>query len=300
MADESLISIVLPVYNEKDVIERVIEEIQSLDLNAEIIAVDDGSSDGTSMILKRIPEIEIMSHPVNQGNGAAIKTGIRAAHGQIIVLMDGDGQHDPHDIPRLVSRVTIDNYDMAVGARTNTSQTALHRDAANHLYNVIASYLVAHRVEDLTSGFRAIRADVLRRFVALLPNGFSYPTTITIAAFRAGYSVIYEPIKASARVGSSKIRLLKDGLGFLLTLARLGTFYVPLRIFVPLSAFLILTGSIYGGIVLAVQSRFSSTSLLLIVVGVLFFMLGLISEQIAMLRLQISDYFLFREKDTPR
>lgn len=203
--------------------------------------------------------------------------------------MDGDGQHQPADIARLVTG--LERYDMVVGARTRDSETAAHRDLANGLYNLIASYLVGRRIPDLTSGFRGIKTSIAKRFVYLLPNGFSYPTTMTLALFRAGYTVLYEPIIAPARRGQSKIRLFRDGFGFLLTLMRIGTLFVPIRIFLPIAFVLFLVGIGYGIFLLIASHRFTNMPPLLMLSGLLLFMLGLISEQIALLRMSQASYF---------
>lgn len=282
------VSIIIPAYNEAPSLGHVLDEIAALPLDAEVIVVNDGSTDDTTDVARARPGVRVIDHPYNIGNGAAIKAGIWAARGDIIVMMDGDGQHPPADIRRLVAGVG--RFDMVVGARTPASNTAMHRDLANRLYNAIASYIVGRPVKDLTSGFRAVRAPLARRFAYLLPNGFSYPTTITLAFFRAGHSVCYEPIVAPAREGRSKIRLLRDGLGFLLTLLRIGTLFAPLKIFLPVSAALFGVGVGYGAYLLIFLHRFTNMPVLLILTGTLLFMLGLISEQIALLRMAQASY----------
>lgn len=278
------ISIVIPAFNEASIIGCVLDEIAALHLDAEIIVVNDGSTDNTAEVARAHDGVRVIDHPYNMGNGAAVKSGIRAARGRVIVMMDGDGQHRPADIPRLVAGV--ERYDMVVGARTNASQAAQHRILANRLYNTIATYIVGRTVEDLTSGFRAIRAPVAKRFVYLLPNGFSYPTTITISLFRAGHSVRYEPIVAPAREGQSKISLFRDGAGFLLTLLRIGTLFVPLKIFLPVAFLCTATGVVYSLYLLIFKGHFTNNiAVLLILSGIMLFMLGLISEQIALLRM---------------
>jgi glycosyltransferase involved in cell wall biosynthesis len=277
------ISIIIPVFNEAEVIGHVLDELVQLPLDHEIVVVDDGSTDGTSDVVRQWNEVRVIQHAYNLGNGAAVKTGIRAARGSVIVMMDGDGQHKPKDIPRLLECLPI--YDMVVGARSRDSETELHRDVANRFYSSIASYLVGRRVVDLTSGFRALKAPIAKRFVYLLPNGFSYPTTLTLALFRSGHTVRYVPILAKARIGRSKIKLLADGAGFLLTLARIGTLFVPLRIFLPVATSLFGTGVLYGLYLLTFHRRFSNMAVLLILAGIMLFMLGLISEQIALLRM---------------
>jgi len=283
------VSIIIPAFNEAQVIGRVLDEIEALGLDAEIIVVDDGSTDGTGDLLGSRASIRLIQHPYNIGNGAAIKTGIRAARGRVILMMDGDGQHQPADIPRLLEK--LGRYDMVVGARTTASDAAMHRTLANRIYNAFASYIVDQRVEDLTSGFRALKGPIAKSFVYLLPNGFSYPTTLTIALFRAGYGVAYEPIVAPARKGRSKIRLLRDGIGFLLTILRIGTLFVPMKVFLPAAAALILPGGAYIIYRLVEAHRFSGFAGLLVIAGLVLFMMGLISEQIALLRMAQANQF---------
>ena len=289
------ISIVIPAYDEELIIGQVLDEILALKLDAEIVVVCDGATDNTAGVARERRGVRVIEHPYNIGNGAAVKTGIRAARGEVILLMDGDGQHKASDIPRLLEQTA--RYDMVVGARTSESDARVHRTAANTIYNTFASYIVGRHVEDLTSGFRAVRARVAKGFAYLLPNGFSYPTTLTLALFRAGYSVRYEPIVAPARVGQSKIRLFRDGFGFLLTMMRIGTVFAPLRIFLPITLALILPGSAYMAYSLALFRRFSSFAGVLILAGVFLFMLGLIAEQIALLRMSQIGYFYHEDTE---
>jgi glycosyltransferase involved in cell wall biosynthesis len=221
-------------------------------------------------------------HPSAKGNGAAVKTGVRAASGDVIVFMDADGQHDPADIPALLARLD-EGYDMVVGARQAGSQASLGRGLANRFYNRLASYMTGHKVEDLTSGFRAVRAEKFREFLYLLPNGFSYPTTSTMAFFRAGYSVAYEPIHAARRIGKSHIRPLHDGLRFLLIIFKIGTLYSPLKLFAPAAALMFLLGSLWYLHTFIHFGRFTNMSALLYTGSVVVFMMGLISEQITAL-----------------
>jgi glycosyltransferase involved in cell wall biosynthesis len=283
------LSIVIPAYNEGDVIGPVLDEIIALKLDAEILVVSDGSTDNTAEVALSRKGVRVLEHPYNIGNGAAVKSGIRASRGDFILLMDGDGQHPPKDIPRLIA--ALDRYDMVVGARSSASTAAPHRTLANRLYNWFASYIVDHKVEDLTSGFRAVRASLARGYVYMLPNGFSYPTTLTIAMFRSGHSVKYEPIASPARKGqSSKIRLARDGVGFLLTITRIGTLFAPMKVFLPVTLLLAIPGIAYMTYSLGVLHRFSSFSGLLILAGIFLFMMGLISEQIALVRMSQADH----------
>lgn len=281
------VSIVIPAYNEANSISAILTELKTLPEINEIIVVDDNSHDGTTEKVTAFPDVRLIRHPYNMGNGAAVKSGIRAATGDVILLLDGDGQHPPRVIPHLLSH--LEQYDMVVGARNAASEAKWHRTLANRVFNTYASYIVGYPVPDLTSGFRAIRADVARQFLYLLPNGFSYPTTLTICLFRAGYAVKYEPFVSPARVGQSKVRPFRDGPRFLLTLTRLGTLFVPLKVFIPISVLLLTLGSIYTLLTLALESRFSGFGSLIISIGVLVFVLGLISEQIALLRYADTD-----------
>lgn len=278
------ISIVMPAYNEEAVIGKVIDELHDGNY-FEIIVVDDGSTDKTAEVAE-LHGARVVRHPYNIGNGAAVKSGIRAAEGDIIVLMDADGQHPPSNVPRLISQ--IGDYDMVVGARTAASEAQMHRTLANKVFNAYASYMVGYPIPDLTSGFRALKAPLLKKFVYLLPNGYSYPSTITIAMFRSGFRVKYEPIVSPARVGVSKVRPLRDGLRFLLTITRLGTMFVPLKIFLPVSLSFFTVGTGYGAYLLIFKSRFSNMAALLITIGIVIFLIGLIAEQIALLRMAYS------------
>jgi glycosyltransferase involved in cell wall biosynthesis len=282
------ISIVMPAYNEADSIAERLKEVQSMGTFHEIIVVDDGSSDKTAEIVQEHEDIRLVKHPYNIGNGAAVKSGIRAASGDVILLMDADGQHPASEIPKILEY--IEKYDMVVGARTTASDARWHRTFANWIFNSYASYVVGYPIPDLTSGFRAIRADIAHSFVYLLPNSYSYPTTLTISLFRAGYSVKYHPFVAPRRQGgSSGIKPIRDGLRFLLTTTRLAVLFVPLKIFLPLSILFIIVGGGYTIYTLASLHRFSGFGGLVVTLGFLIFLIGLISEQIAMLRFMNSE-----------
>ena len=281
------LSVVIPAYNEEAVIGNVLDQITALDVASEVLVVDDAASKRTAEVAQAHAGVRVISHPYNMGNGAAVKTGIRHATGDHILLMDGDGQHPPAVIPELLAHT--DRYEMVVGARTSASDSHPARDVANQVFNVYASYITGQQVKDLTSGFRVVRTDIARSFLYLLPNGFSYPSTLTITLFRAGYAVKYVPFAAPARVGKSKVRPFKDGLRFLMTVTRLGTLFVPLKIFVPISVLCLVSGGLYTLGKLIFESRFSGFGGLVFTVGLLIFLLGLISEQIALLRYINSD-----------
>jgi glycosyltransferase involved in cell wall biosynthesis len=287
------ISVIIPALNEGLVIGNVVKQIHAvvdkLDKNHEIIVVDDGSTDDTAQQAREAGAV-VIQHPYNIGNGASVKSGIRHARGQILVTIDGDGQHDPNDIPRLVER--IGPYDMVVGSRNRESDTAAHRDIANMVFNSLASYVSERKIEDLTSGFRAVKAHIARQFVYLLPNKFSYPSTITLSVVRAGYSLGYESIKFAGRdkKTKSKIKPLQDGLRFLMIILKIAVFYAPLKIFVPLSLFIFLLGISYGLMrIFVLNAPYGQTSALLMSTAALTFMVGLVSEQIAQLRFDRSE-----------
>lgn len=276
-----MISIVLPAKNEAEAIGLTIRKIKSHHPESEVLVVNDGSTDDTAKIAESAGA-RVISHPYSKGNGAAIKTGARAASGEIIVFLDADGQHDPADIARMLQKME-QGHDMVVGARQKGSQASVGRGLANGFYNRLASWMTGHRVEDLTSGFRAVRAEKFREFIYLLPNGFSYPTTSTMAFFRAGYSVAYIPIHASRRIGKSHIRLLRDGTRFLLIIFKIGTLFSPLKIFAPVSLLMFILASSWYGWTWWNHGRFTNMSALLYSGGVMVFLMGLISEQITAL-----------------
>lgn len=275
------ISIALPAKNESAAVGATVARIRALLPQAEILVINDGSNDDTATVAQNAGA-RVLHHPYSKGNGAAIKTAARAAVGDVIVFMDADGQHDPADIPRLMKKIE-QGYDMVVGARQKGSQASVGRGLANGLYNRLATWMTGHKVEDLTSGFRAARADKFREFLYLLPNGFSYPTTSTMAFFRAGYSVGYEPIHAAKRIGKSHIRLVRDGSRFLLIIFKIGTLFSPLKIFAPVAISMCLAASGWYGWTWYHQGRFTNMSALLYTGGVMVFLMGLISEQITAL-----------------
>ncbi|MCL2524513.1 MAG: glycosyltransferase family 2 protein [Betaproteobacteria bacterium] len=283
----SHVSIVLPAKNEGLAIGATVRCVVETCPGAEIIVVDDGSTDATVREAGRA-SAKVIFHPYSKGNGAAIKSGARAASGEIIVFLDADGQHNPADIPRLLARLDS-GYDMVVGARGKGSQASVGRGLANALYNRMASYMTGHRIDDLTSGFRAVRAARFREFLYLLPNGFSYPTTSTMAFFRAGYSVAYEPIDAAQRVGKSHIRLLRDGVRFFLIIFKIGTLYSPLKLFGPVALFLFLLATGWYVHTFVEFGRFTNMSALFYSASVVVFLIGLVSEQITALMYRDSD-----------
>ena len=287
MSADSLVSIVLPARNEYDNLQRLLPEIFQLiaaegHVAYEVVVVDDGSTDATPTLPAQFPGLRLVTHRTSKGNGGAIKSGARAARGQVVVFMDADGQHNPADIPQLLALLDA-GADMAVGARAGDNHASAGRSLANRFYNRLASVMTSHSILDLTSGFRAVRRDKFLDFLSLLPNGFSYPTTITMAFFRAGYEVVYHPVVVRARGGKSHIRPLRDGFRFVLIIFRIATLYSPLKLFVPLSTVIFLIGLFYYFYTFVTQSRFTNMGMLLFITALVIFLMGLISEQISQL-----------------
>jgi glycosyltransferase involved in cell wall biosynthesis len=281
------ISIVIPARNEAIPLAALLPAVCRLLPAAEVIVVDDGSADETRAVAEA-NGVRVVSHPYPMGNGAAIKSGTRAATGEIIVFMDGDGQHQAEDIPRLLEKLDA-GYDMAVGARVRGSHAGVHRAVANDVFSRFASWMVMQQIDDLTSGFRAVRAKKFRQFLYLLPNGFSYPTTITMSFFRAGYGVAYVPIRALERQGKSHIRPLRDGVRFMLIIIKIGTLYSPQKLFLPISAGFFLTGLGYYAYTYLTSGRFTNMGALLFIASILTFLIGIVSEQISALHYRDLD-----------
>ena len=283
MAEPRQVSVVIPACNEAEAIADVVRELASTATWHEIIVVDDGSEDGTGEAAAKAGA-RVVKHPYNKGNGAAVKSGIRAASGEFILIIDGDGQHKPSDAVALVSR--LGEYDLVVGARSSGTQAGSTRRWGNAMLNRLASYLSDREIPDLTSGFRCARREYLLEFIHLLPNGFSTPTTTTLAFLRAGYNVAFHPVEARQRAGSSKIKLTRDGPKFFLIVLRVITIFSPLRIFVPVAALSFLLGTGYGIYTLITETHVAPTAALLITLGVVILLIGLVSEQISALRFE--------------
>jgi glycosyltransferase involved in cell wall biosynthesis len=283
VAEPTSTSIVIPAFNEEPAIGSLVAALRGGAAWHEIIVVDDGSSDATADRAREAGAV-VVRHPYNKGNGAAVKTGIRRATGEYVLIIDADGQHRAADAARLVSR--LGEYDLVIGARAAGTQATHARMLGNAVLNGLAGYLTGRKVPDLTSGFRGARRAHLREFLHLLPNGFSTPTTTTLAFIKAGYNVHFEPIEAELRVGQSKIRLARDGTKFLLIVLKIVTLFSPLRVFLPISLAAFLVGSGYAAWTIATQSHVTNSSVLLIMLAVIVFLVGLVSEQIAALRFE--------------
>ena len=281
---DAKVSIIIPAYNEEKTIAEIILKIRTLYPEFEVIVINDGSRDETVSVAKKAGAI-VYNHPYNIGNGAAIKSGIRVASGDVMVFMDGDGQHDPEDISKMLGY--IPDFDMVVGARSISDQASIGRALGNKVYNWLASYVTKFSIKDLTSGFRAIKSKSARSFLHLLPNTYSYPATLTLSVLRSGLSVKYIPIKIRKRkAGNSNVKIIQDGVRFFMIITRICTLFSPMRIFLPVSFVMFLLGMTNYIFTLTTQGRFTNMSALLFVTSILIFMMSLISEQICQMRFE--------------
>ena len=278
---EHALSIIIPAKNEASAIGDVVTRARSEFPEAELIVVNDGSSDDTANVAEQAGAT-VITHAESLGNGAAVKAGARIANGEVLAMLDADGQHDPSDLKRLLAKLE-EGYDMAIGARNAGSHANVGRLFANGAYNAIATFLTGRDIPDLTSGMRVARASMFKEFLYLVPNGFSYPTTITMAFLRSGYLVCFEPIKAARRTGKSHIRPLRDGVRFFAIIFKVATLYSPLKIFLPVSGVFFATGMSWYAYTYFTAGRFTNMSMLLFSASVIIFLIGLISEQITAL-----------------
>ena len=290
-----MLSIIIPAKNEAENLEGFLPNLTNQYPDAEIIVVNDGSTDNTLEICEK-NNVKAITHPYSKGNGAAIKTGAKAASGETLVFMDADGQHKPAEISKLLEKYRS-GYHMVVGARESTSQASIGRWLANTFYNFLSSWMTGHTIKDQTSGFRVVNANKFKKFIFLLPNGFSYPTTITMSFFRAGFSVGYVSVDVGSRKGESHINLLKDGVRFFLIIFKVGTLYSPLKLFLPISLSFFILGCIYYLYTYLTLHQFTNMSALLFVTSVIVFLIGLVSEQITTLVFQQASEFESRDID---
>lgn len=294
---ETKVSVVIPAFNESQTLAELIQTLQQQYPDFEILVIDDGSNDNTAVVAADAGA-SVVSHPYNIGNGAAVKSGIRAAKGDILVFMDGDGQHDPEDIQKLLDNLPA--FDMVVGARTKGCHASFGRALGNRIYNWLGTYVTKFPIKDLTSGLRAIKADVARSFLHMLPNTYSYPTTITLGVLRSGWSVKYIPIKTCKReTGSSNISIFRDGVRFFMIIIRICTLYSPMRIFLPVSFLMFLLGMLRYAYTFFTEGRFTNLSALMLVSSVIIFMMSLISEQICQMRFERRERKVSVKRNTP-
>jgi glycosyltransferase involved in cell wall biosynthesis len=295
--DPYSLTVVIPAYNEGDAVYKVINKVRELRPRAEILVVDDGSKDNTAEVA-RSAGARVVVHPYNKGNGAAVKTGLRNATGDVVLLLDADGQHPPEDIERVLE--PIGEYDLVVGARTRDSESARIRDFGNFIFNRLATYLSGREIPDLTSGFRAMKREMIMEFIHLLPNLYSYPTTSTLAFIKAGYNVRFVPIRARKGTGRSNTKIVRDGVRAIVIILRMITLFAPMKIFLPFSIFLFVAGMLYGLVNILIWgiNRIPNGSVLLILSSLFIFLFGLISEQIAAMRFESSQRNWSRDRGT--
>ena len=288
------VSIIIPAYNEEATIKDIIEKIRKVDSDLEIIVVNDGSTDQTGEIARESGAL-VYSHPYNMGNGASIKSGIRIASGEILVFIDGDGQHEPEEIIKMLQY--FPEFDMVVGARSKKSQVSLFRGTGNRMLNWLASYVAKFKIQDLTSGFRAVKAEIAHSLLYLLPNTYSYPTTMTLGVLRNGKSLKYLPIEAKKREkGKSNISIVRDGVRFFMIITKICALYSPFRIFLPVSFFIFLIGFFYYIYTYITSGRFTNMSALLFTTSIIVFFMGIISEQISQMRFERSEGNRYRNQ----
>jgi glycosyltransferase involved in cell wall biosynthesis len=284
---ETNVSVIIPVFNEEKTIGKIVWQIKELYPDFEIIVVNDGSKDQTASVAQDAGAT-VISHPYNIGNGAAIKNGIRSASGDVLVFMDGDAQHNPEDIGTLLTH--FPSYDMVVGARSLQGQSSFGRAFGNKMYNLLASYVAKFAIKDLTSGFRAVKAPIARKFLYLVPNTYSYPTTLTLGVLRNGWSVNYIPIRTNKRItGGSNIKIFRDGVRFLMIIIKICTLYSPLRIFLPVSFTMFIIGMAHYLYTYIAHERFTNMSALMLTTSIVIFMMGLLSEQVCQMRFERSE-----------
>jgi glycosyltransferase involved in cell wall biosynthesis len=292
------VSVVIPAYNEATTIGDIVSQIRTLYPDFEIIVVNDGSVDETAAVAKRAGA-KVFSHPYNIGNGAAIKSGIRTAAGDILVFMDADLQHNPEDIETMLDY--FPEYDMVVGARSKKDQISLRRAFGNKIFNWLASYVAKFKIQDLTSGFRAIKKDIAQQFLYLLPNSYSYPATLTLAVLRTGRVLKYIPITVKVRkAGRSNIKIFKDGVRFFMIIVKICTLFSPFRIFLPVSFIMFCLGLSYYMYTFLTSNRFTNMSALLFTTSIIIFMMGLISEQICQMRFERRERGIALDKISDR
>ena len=290
MTKQWTVSIVLPALNEEKALEQLLPELRKLYPTYEVLVIDDGSTDSTKSICIN-NKVKVLSHPYPMGNGAAIKSGARHASGDILVFMDADGQHNPKDIKLLIDKLINKQYDMVVGARVLSTHSSLMKRTGNWFYNRFASMMTGHNIRDLTSGFRAVKADIFMKFLYLLPNGFSYPTTSTMAFFRSAHPVGYITIHAGIRQKDthSNINICKDGVRFFVIILKIGALFSPMRLFFPLSILVFLIGITYYAYTFITENRFTNMSALLMISSLMIFLIGILSEQISSLHYRNND-----------
>jgi glycosyltransferase involved in cell wall biosynthesis len=281
------VSIIIPAYNEEQSIEMVLKQLmhimRPLNLsNFEIIVVDDGSKDQTGQQVQQFADVKLVTHHTNRGYGAALKTGIMNAQYETICITDADGTYPNERIPDLLWSLAKGDYDMAVGARIGDNVAIpLIRRPPKWVINRLAEYVVGEKIPDLNSGLRIFSRKIAKRYFNLLPDGFSFTSTITLAMLTHGYSVGYIPIDYYHRIGQSKIQPIRSTLLFIRLVLMIGLYFAPLKIFVPISLLFII-GSVSWGIfsTIALGKLADVSTLMIMLTGVQIGIMGLLAELI--------------------
>jgi len=277
------VTIVIPAFNEETGLQTALEGIikQGYQEKYEVLLIDDGSTDNTAEIVKKFP-VKLVRHSINKGYGAALKTGIRRATGDYIVIFDSDGQHDPKYVQTIVDM--LEEYDMVIGERTSDSFQVKRRQKGKRLIRFIGEYMVEQKLPDYNSGFRGFKKEIIIEMLHLMPNGFSFSTTSTLAFLKEGYSIGTFPIVVEERQGrKSNVKLVKDGSKTLLLVFRIIMLFNPLKVFFPASIIFTIIGLTFGIYGYIIASRFSNSAVILTTLGMFLFFIGLISDQISIL-----------------
>lgn len=279
------VSVIIPAYNEREGIAATLGELRSACPQAEIIVIDDGSSDGTGDIARSVAGVRVITHSRNQGYGAAIKTGLRAASRACVAWYDADGQHRPQDLQHVATPVARDELDVVIGVRGRDSAQQRERMLGKWVLGVVANFISGERIPDLNSGLRCFRREVLLRYLHLLPDGFSASTTSTLLMMKRGYRVGYEPIVVKQRVGSSTVKVISDGMRTLQLIVRIIVLFEAFKVFATLGLALFAPGLIYGLLVALWRGQGVPTLAgTMIVAGLLTFFMGIIADQVVELR----------------
>lgn len=277
------LSIIIPAYNEAEAIGPTLRKLSGMTfpIEHEIIIVDDGSTDDTYKVCSEFPVI-LLKHSVNKGYGAALKTGIRKSSGDRIIILDSDGQHDPDEISKFID--LLEEYDMVIGERSAESFQVANRKLGKRIIRKVGEYLVEQKLPDFNSGFRAFRKDLILELLHMMPNGFSFSTTSTLAFLKEGYNIATLPINVKERVGrKSNVKFFKDGSKTMLLLFRIIMLFNPLKVFFPASIAISFFGLAFGVYGYIEFDKFSNTGVLMITLGMFLFFIGLLADQISIL-----------------
>ncbi|MDY0094409.1 MAG: glycosyltransferase family 2 protein [Candidatus Vecturithrix sp.] len=279
-------TVIVPVYNEEGAIAQTLDELlPNIENNGwQLIVVNDGSNDGTGQILEHYGNrLRVINHPYNRGYGAALKTGIRAANTELMAICDSDGQHRPEDLMLLYKEAS--GADIVIGERAPGSRNDLFRVPGKWLLRHAANFIVGRKIADLNSGLRIFRRAFIKKILHLMPEGFSFTSTSTVAAIKMGFLIKFVPIQTRKRIGTSSVRQVRHGFMVLMLILRLAVLFSPLRIFMPISAALTGLGVVYALYVIAtVRLTLANGALFCLLAALMIFFFGLVVDQISVMR----------------